>query len=341
MADADPFPGMTGLDGRLPVAENYRRFARGEAAGRSPTYERLAFAVAEDELVLSFLSSLPPERRQPNLLFACARHLLGEPADPESLHDLVERRSAELAGVMQARRTQTNDPARCATLLPALASLPEPLALVEVGASAGLTLLFDHYSYDYDGQLVQGIDPEAPTLRCHLSGPRRPPIPASVPLVAWRAGIDLNPLDVGSEADVAWLNCLLWPGEEGREELLAGAVATARRALPPLYRGDLLDDLEWVTRRAPHGATLVVFHSAVLAYVDLERRQAFGRAVRELGAVWLSNEAPGVLPDVGAGNLTEEVEGSTRMGGGFLLVENGENVLARTDGHGTWLEWLA
>ena len=57
------------------------------------------------------------------------------------LRALVCRNSAGLAEVMLARRTQTNEPARCATLLPALALLPPPLALIEVGASAGLILL--------------------------------------------------------------------------------------------------------------------------------------------------------------------------------------------------------
>jgi hypothetical protein len=47
------------------------------------------------------------------------------------------------------RRTQTNEPARCATLLPLLALLPQPLALLEIGASAGLCLLPDLYSYKY------------------------------------------------------------------------------------------------------------------------------------------------------------------------------------------------
>ena len=67
---------------------------------------------------------------------------------------------------MLARRTQTNEPARCATLLPALAQLPPPLALIEVGASAGLTLLVDRYSYDYAGHRIAGRDPQAPVLRC-------------------------------------------------------------------------------------------------------------------------------------------------------------------------------
>jgi len=72
---------------------------------------------------------------------------------------------------MAARRTQTNEAARCAVLLPALALLPGPLALIVVGASAGLTLLVDRYSYDYEGHLVAGADPQAPVLRCRPSGP--------------------------------------------------------------------------------------------------------------------------------------------------------------------------
>ena len=78
---------------------------------------------------------------------------------------------------MRARRTQTNEPARCAVLLPALAQLPEPLALIDVGASAGLTMLFDRYSYDYAGHRLAGADPDAPTLRCQPRGPVPLPTP--------------------------------------------------------------------------------------------------------------------------------------------------------------------
>jgi hypothetical protein len=56
--------------------------------------------------------------------------------------------------VILARRTQTNEAARCAVLLPALAQLPQPLALIDAGASAGLTLLADRYSYDYAGRVI-------------------------------------------------------------------------------------------------------------------------------------------------------------------------------------------
>jgi len=50
---------MTGLDGAIGTAENYRRFAVHEAAGGSPSYEQLSLAVAGDDEVLSFLERLP------------------------------------------------------------------------------------------------------------------------------------------------------------------------------------------------------------------------------------------------------------------------------------------
>lgn len=346
---------MTGLDPSLGTAENYLRFARQEAAGRSPDYEQLAHAVAGDALVLAFLDRLPVPKRQPNLLFAASRFLLGSPADPVSLHTLVESRPDDLAQVMTERRTQTNEAARCAILLPALASLPQPLALLEVGASAGLTLLPDVYSYDYGGHRVTGTDRDAPTFSCRPSGPI--PLPTQVPEVVWRAGIDLNPLDVSSEEDVGWLSCLVWPGQPDRAERLRGAVEAARRHRPPVHHGDLLDDLARVAAGAPNGATLVVYHSAVLAYVDAARRRRFAEAVADLGAIWLSNEGPAVLEISGAGEAQRPAGGAGGASGagaprggaggegggaqpGFVLVRGGSDLLAHSDPHGSWLHWV-
>ena len=95
---------MNGLDPALETAENYRRFAMHEAAGRSPAYERLAYAVAEDDLVLSFLEDLPAPKRQPNLVFAAARYILGSPPGPASLRSLVTDMPVKLAAVLRARR---------------------------------------------------------------------------------------------------------------------------------------------------------------------------------------------------------------------------------------------
>lgn len=319
---------MSGLDPLVSTAENYRRFAEREAAGRSPAYEALALTAADDDDILGYLATLPADKRQPNLLFAAARFVLGAVPTADTLRALTLAPDL-LREVMLQRRTQTNEAARCATLLPALCLLPQPLALIEVGASAGLTLLPDRYSYNYDGHRVTGLDPGAPVLTCALRSPA--PLPTQVPTVIWRHGLDLNPLDPADRADADWLECLVWPGNGDRSERLHSALGVARRTPVPARRGDLVDDLAALVAQVPHeAATTVVFHSAVLAYVDARKRADFARLVDRLGVYWLSNEAPGVLP------VTADDHGE-----GFRLVENGATVLARTDPHGTWLHWVA
>jgi hypothetical protein len=319
----------TTADDAATVAEEYRAFARQEARGRSPAYESLAESVASDAALVSFAASLPYAKRQPNLLFAAARYLLGAAPGLPQLRDLVSGSRAELTEVILSHRTQTNEPARCATLLPALAQLPQPLALIEVGASAGLTLLVDRYSYDYAGHRLAGRDPQAPTLHCEPRGPV--PLPAELPEVVWRAGLDLNPLDVNDADDVRWLSCLVWPGEGDRQERLARAIASARRDPPVVHRGDLLTDLPALAAQAPAGATLVVYHTSVLTYVAPAERWRFFTAVGDVGAVWLSNEVPGAVPGIPS---------TARDEGAALLVQDGRTPLAHTDPHGTWLRWL-
>src|SRR5262245_13439255 len=131
------------------LSRRYRRFAIEEARGWSAVYEDLALAVAASPEILTFLAALPPDRRQPNLFLAAVRHLAGVPRDADHLREIVRQDSRRIRDVMLSRTTQTNEPARCAVLVPLLARLPEPLALIEVGASAGLCLLPDRYGYDY------------------------------------------------------------------------------------------------------------------------------------------------------------------------------------------------
>jgi hypothetical protein len=315
-------------DGVAAVVREYQAFARWEARGRSAAYESLAEAVAADGTVIEFITSLPPAKRQPQLVFAAARYLLGAAPEIGQLRSLANRSPTELSRVILARRTQTNEPARCAALLPALALLPQPLALIEVGASAGLTLLFDRYSYDYAGHLLPGGDPGAPTLRCEPRGPV--PLPARLPEIAWRAGLDLNPLDVTNDEDVRWLSCLVWPGESDRQQRLAAAIATARRDPPAVHRGDLVSDLPSLASQAPQGLHLVVYHCSVLYQVAADQRERFAATVRGLNASWLSSEAPGI------------VQGTSRTSQDELqcvLTRDGQPI-GLADSHGAWVEWL-
>jgi hypothetical protein len=253
-------------------------------------YERLAEAVSRDEEILALIAALPPEKRQPNLLFGVVRLLGGPVEDPDAFGEFTLAQWPAIEAELRVRATQTNEAGRCAVLLPVLAALPQPLALLEVGASAGLCLYPDRYTYRYGAHTVGS---GGPVLDCAAMGLRPP---SRVPEVVWRAGLDVNPLDVTDPADVAWLDALIWPEHTRRRERLRAAAAIAAADPPPLVRGDLVDDLPALAARAPDGATLVVFDVSVLYHVPAERRAAYAGLVRGLPGHWVALEAPGMVP---------------------------------------------
>jgi len=317
------------------ISEQYARFASDQARGWSEIHEKLALAVAGSSDVLEFIATFPVEKRQPNLFLASVRQVCGVAGNADELRQFVRTRHAQIREVILSRTTQTNEPARCAVLLPVLAQLPQPLALLEVGASAGLCLLLDHYGYDYgDVRIDPAISGEGgpPVFACKVSGPA--PIPKAIPRIEWRAGLDLNPIDVRSERDTAWLETLVWPGQHERLARLRAAIDIARRNPPNVVRGNLLTNLASLVATAPRDATLVIFHSAVLGYVlPAPAREQFVATVRKIGAEWISNEPPGVFPSIAKG-----VPPSPK-GARFLLARNGTPV-AWTGPHGGSLDWF-
>ena len=312
------------------TAARFREMALRGYADSSPSYRQLALAVADDPATLARLGALPPARQQPNLVFGAIRLLGGPVDDPAASLDWLSGHWTEVVDVVMTHRTQTNEARRSATLLPALAAVPGPLALIEVGASAGLCLQPDRYAYRYgtaDGDVVVGRSDL--TLSCAVTGPA--PLPAAVPEVVWRRGLDLHPLDVTSDDDMNWLRCLVWPEQTDRFEILTGAIEIARRDPPRVVQGDLLVDLRELVHEAPLDATVVVYHSAVLAYLGEAGRRQFVASIGDLGreVVWISNESPGVVVE-----HPDDVEH-----GRFLLARDGRPI-AWTGQHGHTLDWL-
>jgi hypothetical protein len=156
------------------------------------------------------------------------------------------------------------------------------------------------------------------------------PLPSAAPEIAWRAGLDLNPLDVRDDEDVRWLESLIWPEQAERFDVQRRAVLLARADPPRIVRGDLLRDLPALAAEAPDEATLVVFHTAVLGYVDAAGRTAFTDTMRSLDATWISNEMPGLVPgtDVDTG------------GAARIVLARDQRPLALAGAHGQSLTWL-
>lgn len=313
----------------------YGHFAAQEARGSSPCYEQWAEGMAGDLDLLALIDQLPERNRQPNLVLAASRLAGIRPATFETFRVQFLARWPEIRAIALERRTQTNETGRCAVLLPLLASLPQPLALLEVGASAGLSLYPDKFSYQYSE--ADRIDPDGGVspaiLQCATTGPV--PLPTRLPEIAWRAGIDLNPLDVSSADDVRWLEALVWPEHEMRRDRLRSAIEFARAEPPMLTKGNLVDALQETAASAPRDATLVVFHSAVLTYLSVDERSMFTHTVQQLPGYWISNEGASVLP-YPPGSLPGRSDSTTAA---FVVALDGQP-LAYAGPHGQWLEWF-
>jgi hypothetical protein len=348
------------------TADWYRHFGTVDAPGSSPCYADWSLHIAEDPGLIARIDRWPYNKRQPLLMLAAARFLGAKVSPYPEFRVFLDEHWAEVSRTVMSRATQTNEVGRCATLLPSLAAIAaaegRPLALIEVGASAGLALFPDRYSYEFDdGATVTRLDPgasgelqagsgqpparaghrpEPPVLRCRTAGPV--PLPDSLPSVAWRAGIDLNPLDVRNPDDVAWLEALIWPEQEFRRERLRRAIAVARQDPPLLVAGDLNEQLLSLAGQAPPDAALVVFHSAVMGYVSADGRARFRASVQSLardrGCHWLSNEGETVIIQQDGSVVVPEMDPG-RLRGNFLLLHNGQPV-AITGPHGQSLDWL-
>ena len=304
-------------DGIIETAAWYARVG----ADATGLYGDWARGISTDAEVVALIAVLPRPQRQPHLLFAVAR-LVGSPlvAYAEWRAWLVGNWPS-VSAASEGRMTQTNEPARCAILVPALGLLAgldaRPLALVEIGASAGLCLYPDRYSYRYGEHRIDPITgPSEVAIICATDG--NVPLPPRLPEIAWRAGVDLNPLDVDDPDDLAWLEVLVPPEAADRRE--RGEIA---REDPPHLTTQLDDAL----RDVPKGSRLVIVTMGTLVYLTRPEREALASAIRATGAHWLSFEAAGML------DATADEKPGT-----FVLTLD-DRVLATAAPHGERISW--
>ena len=341
------------------LQDAFRHFA-GMCEGESPLYAALAPRIADDPAILAL--ALERKERQPpvNLLLgvvhdrllAGTAHPLAEfypsrggrrpPAEAfGAFKDFCAAFAAPIAQIVSTRRVQTNEVGRCGLLLPAFALAWErfgrrPLHLIEVGASAGLNLLFDRYRYEYtaDGEgLVHACGPDASArIRTALRGQRPCPLPETMPPVAGRVGVDIAPIDVTDDAATRWVNALIWPDQLHRIELFRAAVALARTEPPQVIAGDGLELVPQIIESGPRDALPCVFHSHAIYLMNNEWRERFAARLAELGRrrdlarislEWLRDD-PG--PKL---HLTAFTAGGPHT-----------THLADCHHHGAWMRWL-
>jgi hypothetical protein len=356
------------------LLDDLRVWARDIPVQGSDRYGAMCAGLADDPERASLILLARPGFQNPLILLAAVHHLLLEgerhplaayyatlvgdaarPAD-EGLYpvfaEFVDAHRARLTDLVVARTTQTNEARRTVVTLPAFGIVAQaagaPLALLEVGASAGLNLLVDRYAFRI-GATPAGSQGSSARFACDVEGELRPPVPPRVD-IAWRLGLDLNPLDVRDPETRAWLRALVWPEHPDRLAMLDAALDVARPDPPLVLRGDLVDDLASLSALAPTGAALTVVATWTLAYLEAKRRRAFVARLAEVAAsdrrsVWLvAGEAESVLAslEVGLGQMPADGFGpSTLSLHRFDPDGRHEHVLlAHAHPHGRWIRWL-
>jgi hypothetical protein len=206
------------------------------------------------------------------------------------------------------RPVQTNEVWRSAALLGGFcvvaAETRLPLRVLEVGASAGLNLRFDRYSYSSSG-VRWGDDRSAVRFEDLYRNGRTPPHGIALE-VTGRRGCDARPLDPSSVEDRLTLLSFVWPDQESRFDLLRRALELACVIPAQVDRADAAEWAERMLSRPAPGAATVLFHSIVMQYLDEATANRFVAAIEDAGRratpaapfAWLRLEAGGELAEV-------------------------------------------
>jgi hypothetical protein len=338
--------------------------------------------IAEHDDLLAALSILPPDRLPALLASAAIAFLVRRdgpgrlaryfpaPGDPQPPFDdgfsaaaaaFVSARLPDIMGVCVSHRYQMNEVARCTQIaLGIAATRPRgPTGLIDLGTGAGLGLQLDRYRYVINGT---GTGPTAASvvLTCELRGAKKqgakPPPPPSLPPIAVRAGIELEPVDLDDPAACAWLRACS-PPEASALTRLDSAIGVTRRCRPTIVAGDVVEQLPGMLDNLPADLPVIVTDAYLAVFLAPAERAKLvailSSASRTRTVTWLSLDPLVPLGPTGRDSVQglavpDSLVANYREHGVFAVLgartfdqaaESGR-LLARAHPSGQWVDWI-
>ncbi|MFD2630410.1 DUF2332 domain-containing protein [Oceanobacillus kapialis] len=331
----------------------FKTFAESECAGSSELYEHLSKEIAMDEVLLELSSYARDGQPVPNLFLGAVHYLLLKGASHELTQyypSLVEKPKAphnsfppfkdfcstyreQIIPILKSKLVQTNEVRRCGYLYPSFAyahnKVNKPLALIEIGTSAGFQLLWDKYEYSYNTDEAFGNKDSDVQINSEIIGKNTPTLPKESPPVANRLGLDLHINDLSNEEDSLWLNALIWPEHHERRNLFERAARCVRENKGELHliEGDGVELLPRIVEQIPEACTICVFHTHVANQMPVEVKQKLLNSIKRIA------EERDIF------HLYNNIWDKELHLDSFINGVEHNEVLARTDGHGKWFEW--
>lgn len=278
-----------------------------------------------------------------------ALHLAGEARELDPVYagvarDLAVRKA--IASIIAERNyvllpwldspPQTNEAGRSANFIAALLwlaeqGLPARFALREIGSSAGINLMLDHYRYDL-GDVTVG--PANAVMQFSPEWRGSPPPDRSIELLSAK-GCDVAPVDLTDAVQAERLRAYIWPEHNERFARLDAAIALARRDPPAIARADAADFVEaMLAEPQPAGTTRVLMHSIVWQYVPEASRARVTAAMKSAGAR-ATPERPlaWIMLEANRTNFRHELRVRHWPGAPDWRL------LGTSHAHGAWIEW--
>jgi hypothetical protein len=289
-------------------------------------YAQLCRRFADDPVAARILDRYGEGRGALALLGGLHFLVLGGEA---SWEDPLERHEDFLTEYVARQDVQTNEAQRSWVLLPLFlhaAGGAEVVDVIELGASAGLNLVFDRYRYEYE-EGMRGPEDAALVLRGEERRPLGRALLERALNIRSRVGIDRAPIDVTTDEGVRLLESFVWPGQDERVERLHAAIEVVRAEPPRIVTGDIADVLPGLLEALPRDGLALVFQTGVFEYIAPDARAR----VREI-----LERADRDLVFVASGRPRDE---ERAWGMRIYRPGRGHEFAGHADYHGTWLDY--
>jgi hypothetical protein len=370
----------------MPTVAEIRAQALEVAAGWSPPDAPASWrltaglfeVIAAHEELLTQLTGLPADRLPALLASAAITMTVGrhnpaplaryfpKPGQPQPPFDrgfspaalaFVSAHLEEITAVCRGHRYQMNEVARCTQIALGIAAIRPrgPIGLIDLGTGAGLGLQLDRYRYVIAGT---GTGPTSASvvLTCEVRGANQPP-PPSLPPIAARAGIELNPVDLDDRAAGAWLRACS-PPEASALTRLDSAIGVTRRYPATIVAGDAVDELPGVLDSFPADLPVIVTDAYLAVFLAPAQRAklvaVLSNGSRTRTVTWLSLDplvplGPSGRDSVQGLAVPDSVVADYREFGVFAVLgvrtfdqaAEGGRLLARAHPSGQWVDWIA
>lgn len=333
------------------LSERFRIFAERECKGSSNLYEHLAGSIAKDTELLTLAAHVKPGQPVPNLFLGAVHYLLMNGIEHElaayyaSMVDVPKESSGAfdcfkdfcmqnehaITQLLENKLVQTNEVRRCAYLYPSFCHIynltKKPLALIEIGTSAGLQLMWDKYSYSYNASQKYGSEYSMLEISAEMRGDRLPFLFKHSPPVTRRIGLDLHINNLNDAEDYLWLKALIWPEHKERNTDFERAAHSLKGHTIELIEGDVVAILPEIVQTVSKDSSLCIFHTHVANQMPAETKKKLCKQIKVFGKERDVFHLYNNMWDLDL-HLDYFVDGNEFS-----------ETLAETDGHARWFKW--